>query len=270
MQSVEPVAFTRLTGDYWQLWVMRPDGTGVKQLTTLLSDKRYPCWTQDGKHLLFRNNNNQAFILDPSTKEEQRILPSLGLIGSVVESPDGAKVLFVRFRTELMDSSALWMTTIDEKERRVLTNEAGLQYDPAWSPDGKRIVYISGHGYQTHELFIMDSDGKNKRQLTDNKALELLPVFSSDGRTIAYVSDITGDYEIWTMDVDGNNQQQLTNSNGIDTRPCWSPDGSRIIFVSNRSGEPQLWIMNRDGSNVRQLTTGQPCMDPAWKRETGR
>jgi len=182
-------------------------------------------------------------------------------------STAGSKLLSVRFKSQLRDNSNLLLTTPDGNNVRKLIPDSGLQYDPAWSPDGKRIAYIYGLGYRTDELCVIDSDGGNKRTLTNNKALEFLPAYSPDGKSIAYVSDVTGNYEIWVMDADGKNLSQLTNSRGIDTRPCWSPDGKQIMFVSNRSGDLQLWIMGSNGSNPRQLTFGSPSMDPAWKKE---
>ena len=261
------IAFSRLTGDYWQIWTMQPDGKAAKQITTSPADKRYPAWGKDGQGLLFRTNNNQVFSVSLDAGEENRILATLGLIGRVVPSPDSSKLLLVRLKTQLRDSSALWLTTLEGKDSRILTRDAGLQYDPAWSPDGKRIAYISSHGYRTAELYTIASDGRNKLRLTDNKAIELLPAFAPDGKTIAYVSDVTGDYEIWLMDSNGGNRRQLTDNKGIDTRPYWSPDGNKIMFVSNRSGVLQLWIMNSDGSNPQELTAGAPSMDPTWRRE---
>ena len=261
------IAFSRLTGDYWQVWTMQPDGSNLKQVTKSLSDKRYPVWKRDGRELFCRTNNNKAFSVNPDSGSEHQIIPSMALVGGIASSPIDDKLLLVRFRTQLRDSASLWLTTLDEKNSRILTRDTGLQYDPAWSYDGEKIAYILGHGYQTHELYIMDCTGKNKRKLTNNKALEVLPAFSPDGKTIAYASDITGDFEIWLMNVYGSNCRQLTNSKGLDTRPYWSPDGNKIMFVSNRSGKLQIWIMNNDGSNPEQLTTGAASIDPAWRRE---
>lgn len=263
-----PVAFSRLTGDYWQIWTMQPDGSQAKQVTTSATDKHYPTWVRDGEELLFRTNNNRVFSVSLDTGQEKPVLASLGFNSGIASSPDGSKLLLVRFKTQPRESADLWLTTLEGEDLKVLTNDTHLQYDPAWSPDGKQIIYISGSGYQTFEIYSIDSDGNNKRQITDNKALELLPAFSPDGKTIAYVSDITEDYEIWLMNKDGTNPRRVTYNSGIDTRPCWSPDGSEIIFVSGRSGQLQIWIMNNDGSNPRQLTAEiVPCVEPSWRKK---
>jgi len=266
-QASNPIAFSRLTGDYWQIWTMQPDGSNMKQVTTSSSDKRYPVWPNNDGELLFRTNNNYVFKVNIDTGEESRILETLGLVGGAVPSPTGPELLLVRYRSQLKDSANLWVSKSIGENPKILTREAGLQYDPDWSPDGSRIAYICGHGYRTDELYVVDSDGKNKRRLTKNEAIEVLPAWSPDGRTIVYVSDVTGDYEISLMDANGGHRKRLTDTVGIDTRPCWSPNGKKIMFVSNRQGPLQLWVMNNDGSNSRKLTTGAPSMDPAWRRK---
>jgi len=263
--SGNQIAFSRLTDEYWQIWTMQPNGKGLQQHTCSTSDKRYPYWNRDNNKLYYRTNNNEAFILDLISSEENRIFSDLGMIGSIAVSPDGTQLLLVRFRTELRDSTDLWIVSINGKIRKRLTMDAGMQYDPCWSPDGNRIVYVSGTGYQANELYIMDTDGKNKKKLTDDKALELLPSFSPDGNKIAYTSDLSGNYDIWIMNADGTNPKQITHHPGSDTRPIWSQDGSQLVFVSDRGGRQQLWMMNINGNNARQLTFKSPSIDPVWK-----
>lgn len=267
-QKKEQIAFSRLTDGYWQLWGVWSDGTGLKQLTYTPSDKRYPVWADNGSKVLFRTNNNMVYSLDINTGQETRMLKSMGLLGGVLPSPvANNQVAFVRYRTDIKDSSDLWTSSLNGENRRIVARSVGLQYDPAWSPDGQKIAYIAGHGYQTHELYVVNSDGTNKQRLTENKALELLPAFSPDGKILAYVSDITDNYEIWFMNHDGSNPRQVTHNPGLDTKPCWSSDGDKIVFVSNRSDQMQLWIMNSDGSELRQITTGAPSMDPALRKD---
>ncbi len=261
-----PIALSRLTDSYWQIWTMKADGSNIRQVTTSPSDKRYPVWAEDGGKLLFRTNNNHVLSVDLDTSQENRLMDSFGLSGGIVPSPDGSKLVVVRYRNQPRDSSSLWLTTSGGKDSRMLTSDAGMQYGPCWSPDGKQIIYVDSHGYRTAELYIINPENKNKQRLTNNKARELLPVFSPDGKTIAYTSDETGNYEIWLMDPEGGNRRQITNSGAMDTRPFWSPDGSKIMFASNRGGELQIWIMNSDGSDPKQLTTGSPCMDPTWRK----
>jgi len=261
-----PIVFSRLTDDYWQIWTMQADGGKASQLTASEVDKRYPVWTENGKSVLFRTNNNQLFKYALKNGQEQQILKHLGLNSGVAQSPDGSRLILVQFTTQPREKTDLWITTTEGQVVQILTEDNNLQYDPAWSPDGNRIVYISKSGGCSFDLYSINSDGQNMRNLTENRALELLPAVSPDSKTIAYVSNITGDYEIWLMEADGGNNHRLTDYEGIDTRPCWSPDGKQIMFVSNRSGQLQIWIMNKDGTELRPLTSGMPSKEPDWRK----
>ncbi|MBN1795296.1 MAG: PD40 domain-containing protein [Sedimentisphaerales bacterium] len=271
-QTVSPdtqdglIAFSRLTGGYWQIWTVRSDSKNLKQITTSPIDKRYPVWSINGRKLFYRTNNNKVYKIDLESKEENAIFTELGFIGGVYPNPAGSDVLAVRYDSELKDSADLWL--IDKNnERRIITRDKGIEFEPCWSPDGRQIIYINSHGFQTSEIYITGADGKNKRRLTNNNYRETLPQFSPDGKTIAYSSEETGDYEIWLMNLETRNRTVITESFGIDTRPYFSPDGSKIVFTSNRSGVLQLWIINIDGTEPRQLTFDEPSMDPAWRKQ---
>src|SRR5215211_2660837 len=147
--------------------------------------------------------------------------------------------------------------------------------DPAYSPDGSRIAFISP-SRTNYEITVMNADGTGRRQITSTSVAEQEPVWSPDGSRIAYASssfDVDGqtDLEIWAINADGSGRTQLTSNSLADTQPAWSPDGSKIAF--ERSGD--IYVMDADGSNQTNITPNSPpgcssnCYqgadsDPAW------
>lgn len=137
-----------------------------------------------------------------------------------------------------------------------------IDYEPAWSPDGKFIAFVSNRSGPL-KVWTMHADGSDPRQLTVGDHEDDAPAWSPDGSRIAYVSMQDGQAEIYLTRADGTQTQRLTRDSGSDIHPQWSPDGSRILFNSSRhsldSSNPdvfELFTMNVDGSDVRPITRG--------------
>lgn len=134
-----------------------------------------------------------------------------------------------------------------------LTNNARIDMNPRWSPDGSRIAYNSLHGAD-YEIYIMDADGSNQTRLTNVAGADFNIQWSPDGSKIAFESNRDGNFEIYVMNADGSNQTRLTNATGSDSSSGWSSDGGKITFASRRDGNTEIYIMEPDGSNQTRLT----------------
>lgn len=142
-----------------------------------------------------------------------------------------------------------------------LTNSPATQsdYDPAWSPDGKRITFTRSDGDE--DIVIMNRDGSGQVPLTSNTDVDRNAVFSPDGTKIAFASDRdTGFLDVYVMDANGANPVRLTFATSGATEnfgPDWSPDGTKITFISERDGgnnDREVFVMNADGTAQVQLT----------------
>ena len=155
-----------------------------------------------------------------------------------------------------------------------LTDDSSSEYDyhPSWSPDGRRIAFVSHTGTVGREIYAMNADGSNQTRLTNNSAADWYPAWSPDGRRIAFASRRDSNhYEIYTMNADGSGVSRLTNNSAVDTQPTWSPDGRRIAFHSNRDGNRDIYVMNADGSNQTRLTNRSSTdTDPSWSPDGRR
>ena len=141
-------------------------------------------------------------------------------------------------------------------QRRVTVNPGEDRY-PAWSPDGKKIAFVSNRKGGHQQIWVIDADGKNPIRLTDG-LVDWGPDWSPDGTKIVYDTvRVPEDHNlapggITVMDADGNNKK-VFRSEGF--HPSWSPDGKRITFISFRNGDvPQLYVMDADGRNRLRIT----------------
>ena len=140
--------------------------------------------------------------------------------------------------------------------------------NPAWSPDGERIVFTSGRS-GNNELWLMGSDGSAPTALTSNGAENVnLPgrAWCPGNDRIVFASDVESENdEIFSIVSDGSDRQRLTTTDARNWEPSWSPDCRQIVFQSDRSGNWDIWRMNAGGSNPVQLTD-DPADDwqPNW------
>src|SRR6266550_3453121 len=145
-----------------------------------------------------------------------------------------------------------------------LTPDTTSASDPAFSPDGSRIAFVSQRDGNA-EIYIMNADGTGSTRVTNDLQPDGRPSFTPDGQALVFHSARNGGkQQIWAVNVDGSGVTQLTRDS-VNSSPTISPDGQTIAYVSTRNKDTDVWLMARDGSNQRQFTRGlqQRESDPA-------
>ncbi|MFC1712462.1 DUF5050 domain-containing protein [Candidatus Poribacteria bacterium] len=216
-----------------------------------------------------RDGPYQIYVMDTDGDNQRRLTNDPGWYLHPAWSPDGQRIVFTHADVKggewVQQSCEIYVMDADGSNQRNLTNSPGIDWSPAWSPDGQRIAFVSWRDGNS-EIYVMGADGSNQRRLTNNPAVENEPDWSPDGERIVFRSMRDGKNEVYVMDADGTNQSNLTNNPASgDGWQKWSPDGERIAFTSNRDGNWEIYVMDADGSNQHSLTN-HPADDwsPSW------
>ncbi len=129
---------------------------------------------------------------------------------------------------------------------------------PSWSPDGRRLAYVSFES-QKPVVYVHSLADAQRIAVANFRGSNSAPAWSPDGRSLAVALTRDGLSQIYLVSAAGEGAPvRLTSSSGIDTEPVFSPDGRFIYFTSDRGGAPQIYRMAASGGEVSRVTFGSP------------
>jgi len=255
-----------------EIYVMNADGSGQARLTNHEADDSWPSMSPDGTRIVFVSDRDEPNPLTCSLKNPC--------------------------------NTELYMVNTDGIGLTRLTDDPGQESFPVWSPDGKRIAFISTRD-KSFGVFMMNADGSEQTNLTNDLAYAVYPAWMSGGSQIVFLSLQDGGFQFYVMNADGSGQTRLDSGlppstgsgegliawledigsyqilffpkggdswqtiqdsgSALGEFPTWSPDGAQVAFHSNRNGNMEIYVMDANLSELTRLTNNEANdMFPAW------
>lgn len=256
-----------------EVLLIDPDGDGERRLLRN-SGQTYPAAiSPDGSRVLVvaveeaeehgrRMHYEQLLSVPVAGGAVHPLGPRVGRARNPTWSPDGAWVVF---ESDLASFSDLHRVRTGSGLERLTQDDEG-NFEPAVSPDGRYIAFVSSRDGNA-EIYRMSADGGEHTRLTAFHMDDTAPSWSPDGRTIAFLSDREGASRIFLMAADGTGQRRLTpdtlSSHMHELEPSWSPDGTRIAYViRDRDGGSTIAVADLETGGLRRIQ-GDASM-PAW------
>ncbi len=152
----------------------------------------------------------------------------------------------------------------DGHNARQRTFDRTLSLHPRWSPDGRKIVYMS-YLHRFPDVLEVNLYTGARRKLAAWPGLNSGAAYAPDGKTVALTLSKDGNPELYLMNANGGGLRRLTNTKGGESSPCWTPDGQNVTFVSDDGGSAQIYSISREGGAPVKLATAPSYnTEPAW------
>ncbi len=149
---------------------------------------------------------------------------------------------------------ALMVADADGHNPQVVVRSTEPLMSPSWSPDGRRLAYVSFEHNNNSAIYIQDLGTGARERVSSFRGINSSPAFSPDGTKLALTLSRSGSPEIYVMDLGSKALTQLTSQMGIDTEPVWSADGRSIYFTSDRGGRPQVYQVPAGGGSATRVS----------------
>jgi Tol biopolymer transport system component len=234
----------RYSWDYdpeMELYVRNAQSGTLRRLTNARGYDAEASYSPDGQWIAFASTR-QAYERDLSAAERKQLDTDPSYFGEIY----------------IMRADA------DGTGVRRLTNVAGYDGGPFFSPDGKRIVWRRfDEAGLIADVWTMNLDGTDARQITDFGAMSWAPYIHPSGRYLLFASNKLGfeNFEVFLVDIDGRKEPvRVTHSDGFDGLPVPSPDGRQLAWTSSRAGgrEGQIFLAQWNHDAAVKALAGAP------------
>jgi Tol biopolymer transport system component len=254
------IAFVSFRGGNNDIYVIRPDGTGLINVTNNPASDRLPAWSPDGSMIAFRSTrdgNQEIYVMNDDGSNVVRLTFDAAVDTSPSWTRDG-RVLFSSNRSGRFEIYEINANGIDLRHINIPV-DGNLTF-PSESREGDRLAFTVTNFSDAVSIWDSHSDGTHPTQLTPDALVAAFPDWSPIGNSLIFsnnVCPVCDLSETLVINQGGNRIRQLSISSdgNNDLFPRWSPDGSQIVFSRDDFVNPtQIYIMNSDGSDVVNVT----------------
>jgi hypothetical protein len=239
-------------------------------------------WSPDG-HRLVVSMQGSLWIHDLQKHETRQVTDGPGYDYQPDWSPDGRFIVYATYRDDAVD---LYLLEVATSASRMLLHDGAVNVEPRFSPDGKRVAYVSTAYEGRFHVFLVDvASGKTVRLTEDRDSglpryyyspydHYLSPTWSPDGDELLFVSNrgkTWGTGGFWRARAKPNAKPRYIHDEETNwkARPDWAPDGRRLVYASYLGRQwQQLWLLPADGGDALQLTYGEfDRTAPRWSAD---
>ena len=263
------IAYVSKRGKAKEIYMMDYDGYNQQAFTRNGSSNLFPNWAPDNSKLAFvsyRTGQPEINIYSITTGSRLPFPIFNTLASTPAISPSGTEIAFSLRSIRPLGDPDIFISKLDGSSRRNLTNNPAIDTSPTWSPEGRRIAFVSNRQGSGGQIYYCDIDGSNLQRIIKEGGDADSPAWSPDGKWIAFhwKPRLSINYDLFLYEVGSGNIRQLTSNAGSNESPSWAPDGQHLAFESDRTGTKQIYILLLGEDEPLMLTRNGVNTSPAW------
>ena len=243
------------------------DAPTFYRITNSEFDESQVSWSMDGKRIAYTSTDfeGRRTVQHVALNE---LVPTAVIFGSDGEtdpawSPTENLIVFAKLNAD-GESTGIFLR--DPSNVNTVQLTAGPHRFPKWSPDGKRLVYVSTQNDGQQDLYVINVSAlgptSEPLRITQDNAEDYNTDWSRDGSRIAFISDRSGNADVYTIGPDGSGLTMVTQNAVDELSVQWGPDGD-LVFPSGPEDQTALFIAKTEGGQ-QQLTSGATATLPDW------
>lgn len=261
------IAFSRSGGAQKKdIWMVKVNGRGLRQLTNMKGEAISPAWSPDGSKVIFTHIDLRSHGLGiwSGTNKIQRVrFPGNTVIGPCF-FPDGRIAVSL---TDGRNPSIFLLSTSYQKERK-LDESYGIDVSASIDASGSKMAFTSSR-LGGPQVFLKDFMSGTVTRVTSQGNYNTDPSISPDGTVITFARRTESGHRIFVHDLVKGTEQQITFGSGSDEEPAFAPDSYFIAFMSTRSGQKKLYLTTRYGGEPVAIPVGNgDASFPAWSKSS--
>ncbi len=255
------------------IFTVSPDGHGHRRLVSGKFACLFPKFAPSRNWLVYtayKRRFPELFLIDVMSGRNHVLSgrPGLNSFGAI--SPDG---LTVAATLSFSGNPEIYLLSMTGKVKTRLTKDRACDLSPSWSPDSKRIVYVSDTSGKP-QLYVRNSDGTGERKrLTfpfNSSSYCVEPDWSPDGEDIVFCGRVAGNFDIMLVNVKSGDVTALTEGGLHETAPAWAPDSRHVVYATETKGRTGLTVIDTlDSSKTFSIplpASRRRVRYPSWQR----
>ena len=262
LQAVTPLAPTGPAGNgliafgsAGDVWVVRPDGTDLRQLTTSPALEHTPVWSRDGTRIAYWSQDtptapSSLIVADADGSDALAIATDAAgrTPWSMDWSPDGSAIAYSLSTDALPDEERIFTAQTDGGGTTQVGDPALNAWKPEWSPDGTSIAFSANRAGLDQGVYLMAPDGSDVRRLSVVDDADQYAFFTLDWAPDGSAIVTNAQSGIWRIASDGSGEAMLADEASDLLVPVWSPAGDEVSFINVQAG---LRVLPTAGGETR-------------------